>query len=145
MTLPVARAGAPLQERVRTLYRAGQPALTRVWVTRAHPDDVITRPYHLCRVIQAPWQLQEDYLVNGITYEKGWYVCKIYWFEFIDEKPNGDQVFKMLSRPKEGEIISCNIICPRPIVKFSSYRGGRYVLDRVDHERVFRFGDLATD
>ena len=83
--------------------------------------------------------------MNGNAYEKDWYVCKIYWFEFIDEKVNGDQVFKMLTTPTEGGVISCNIICPRPMVKFSSYRGGRYVLDRVDHERVSRFADLDTN
>ena len=65
--------------------------------------------------------------------------------KFVEERDNGDQVFTMLSRPREGELISCNVICHRPIVSFDSYRGGHYVLSRVDHERIFRFADIDTE
>ena len=30
------------------------------------------------------------------------------------------------------------------IVSFASYRCGKYVLSKADHERIIRFGDLST-
>ena len=140
--LDVARAGAPLETRVHTLYRPTSPALERVWVSRVHADDPSGRPYFLLRVIQAPWQLAEDSLINGNAYEKDWYVCKIHWFDYIETRNTGDHVYKLLSRPQNGEIISCNVILIRPIVSFDSYRGGKYVLSRETHRRIMRYGDL---
>ena len=136
------RAAAPLEERVLTFYRPHAHALERVWVARVHEDDPSGRTYFLLRVIQDPWQLAEDSLINGNAYEKGWYVCKIHWFDWVEEHHNGDHVYKLLSRPRTGEIISCNVIVSRPIVRFDSYRGGRYVLSRANHNRIIRFANL---
>lgn len=140
--LTVDRAGAPLEERVHTFYRPTKRALERVWVARVHEDDPSGRPYFLLRVIQAPWQLGEDSLINGNRYDKGWFVCKIHWFDWVEECRNGDHVYKLLSRPRTGEILSCNVIVYRPIISFDSYSGGKYMLSRINHERIMRFGDL---
>ena len=140
--LPLTRAGAPLEERIKNMYRPTIPALQQVWVTRVHEDDDNTRPYFLCRVIQQPWQLPADSLINGNAYERGWYVCKIHWFDWIEERRNGDHVYRKISRPITGEIISCNVIVCRPIISFDSYSGGKYILKRQTHERIMRFADL---